>query len=107
MEKYNADGTWSQVGGTIDYVISSRCLSKIAVAPDGTPFVAYPNEYVDPKTIEVVYFDAETKQWSAPVTLQGKKGFTGDPNLSFVFDSKGKGYLTWVDGNTLVMYNFE
>lgn len=107
VEKYNADGTWSQVGGTIDYVISARCLSKIAVAPDGTPFVAYPNEYVDPKTIEVVYFDAETKQWSAPVTLQGKKGFTGDPNLSFVFDSKGKGYLTWVDGNTLVMYNFE
>lgn len=108
VEKYNADGTWSQVGGTIDYVLSSRCYSKIAVAPDGTPFVVYPNEGADPKTIEVVYFDSETKQWSAPATLAcGSTPYTGDPSLSFVFDSKGKGYVTWVEGSALVLYTFE
>ena len=108
VEKYNADGTWSQVGGTIDYVLSSRCYSKIAVAPDGTPFVVYPNETADPKTIEVVYFDSETKQWSAPATLAcGSTPYTGDPSLSFVFDSKGKGYVTWVEGSALVLYTFE
>lgn len=106
VEKYNADGTWSQVGSTIDYVFGSRCYSKIAVAPDGTPFVAYPNENASPKTIDVVYFDSETKQWSAPVALPGEE-YSADPNLSFVFDSKGKGYVTWVAGNALVMYNFE
>ena len=108
VEKYNADGTWSQVGSTIDYVLSSRCYSKIAVAPDGTPFVVYPNEGADPKTIEVVYFDSDTKQWSAPVTLQcGASPYTGDPSLSFVFDSKGKGYVTWVEGSALALYTFE
>ena len=109
VEKYNADGTWSQVGSTIDYVLSSRCYSKIAVAPDGTVFVAYPNEGVSPKTIDVVYFDAATKQWSAPVSLGNGDGieYTGDPNLSFVFDSKGKGYLTWIEGSKLLMYNFQ
>jgi len=108
VEKYNADGTWSQVGSTIDYVLSSRCYSKIAVAPDGTPFVVYPNEGADPKTIEVVYFDSDTKQWSAPVSLQGSgTPYTGDPSLSFVFDSKGKGYVTWVEGSALVLYTFE
>ena len=109
VEKYNADGTWSQVGGTIDYVLSSRCYSKIAVAPDGTVFVAYPNEGASPKTIDVVYFDAATKQWSAPVSLGNGDGveYTGDPNLSFVFDSKGKGYLTWIEDSKLLMYNFQ
>ena len=109
VEKYNADGTWSQVGGTIDYVLSSRCYSKIAVAPDGTVFVAYPNETVTPKTIEVVYFDAATKQWSAPASLGNGDGveYTGDPNLSFVFDSKGKGYVTWLEDSKLLMYTFE
>ena len=106
VEKYNADGTWSQVGSTIDYVMGSRCNSKIAIAPDGTPFVAYPNESANPKTIDIVYFDSETKQWSAPVALPGEE-YSADPTLSFVFDSKGKGYLTWVAGNALVMYNFE
>ena len=109
VEKYNADGTWSQVGSTIDYVLSSRCYSKIAVAPDGTVFVAYPNETVTPKTIEVVYFDAATKQWSAPASLGNGDGveYTGDPNLSFVFDSKGKGYVTWLEDSKLLMYTFE
>lgn len=108
VEKYNADGTWSQVGSTIDYVLSSRCYSKIAIAPDGTPFVVYPNEGADPKTIEVVYFDSDTKQWSAPVTLPcGATPYTGDPSLSFVFDSKGKGYVTWVEGSALALYTFE
>ena len=108
VEKYNADGTWSQVGSTIDSVLSSRCYSKIAIAPDGTPFVVYPNEGADPKIIEVVYFDSDTKQWSAPVTLPcGASPYTGDPSLSFVFDSKGKGYVTWVEGSALVLYTFE
>ncbi|MBO6028137.1 MAG: hypothetical protein J6P75_02910 [Bacteroidales bacterium] len=107
VEKYNAaDGTWSQVGSTIDYVLSSRCYSKIAVAPDGTPFLVYPNEESDPKTIEVIYFDNATKQWSAPVSL-GTGGFTGDPNLSLAFDSKGKGYVTWLENSKLIVYTFE
>ena len=107
VEKYNAaDGSWSQVGSTIDYVLTSRCFSKIAVAPDGTPFVAYPNESGDPKSIEVIYFDAATKQWSAPVSL-GDGGFAGDPNLSLTFDSKGKGYVTWVENSKLVVFTFE
>ena len=72
-------------------------------------FVAYPNEGVTPKTIEVVYFDAATKQWSAPVSLGNGDGveYTGDPNLSFVFDSKGKGYLTWIEDSKLLMYTFQ
>ena len=109
VEKYNADGTWSQVGSTIDYVLTSRCFSKIAVAPDGTPFIAYPNEVTSPKTIEIVYFDSETKQWSAPVSLGNGDAveYTGDPNLSLVFDSKGKGYVTWIEGSALLMYTFE
>ena len=106
VEKYNAaDGTWSQVGSTIDYVVTSRCFSKIAIAPDGTPFIAYPNEG-DPKKIEIVYFDSETKQWSAPVAL-GSGGFTGDPNLSFAFDSRGTGYVTWIEDSKLIMYSFQ
>ena len=97
------------MGSTIDYVLSSRCYSKIAVAPDGTVFVAYPNETASPKTIEVVYFDAATKQWSAPASLGNGDGveYPGDPNLSFVFDSKGKGYVTWLEDSKLLMYTFE
>ena len=71
--------------------------------------VAYPNEGASPKAIDVVYFDAATKQWSAPVSLGNGDGveYTGDPNLSFVFDSKGKGYLTWIEESKLLMYNFQ
>ena len=109
IEKYNADGTWSQVGGTIDYVLTSRCFTRIAVAPDGTPFIVYPNEIKDDtklkKTIEVRYFDSEAKQWSAPVTLA--EGDFADPDLSIGFDSKGKGYVTWVDENKVILYTFQ
>lgn len=109
VEKYNEDGTWSQVGSTLDFVVSTTdCFARIAVAPDGTPFVAYPNVNTDPKSIEVVYFDSEAKQWSAPVTLQGGTGaYVGNPNLSITFDSKGKGYLTWCEGNALIINTFE
>ena len=109
IEKYNADGTWSQVGGTIDYVLTSRCFTRIAVAPDGTPFIVYPNEIKDDtklkKTIEVRYFDSEAKQWSAPVTLA--EGDFADPDLSIGFDSKGKGYVTLLDENKVILYTFQ
>ena len=66
----------------------------VAVAPDGTPYVAYRNEK-DNNYPYVMYLDPETNQWSTPVRLA--EVAASDVNIAFAKD--GTGYLSFTDGD--------
>lgn len=107
VEKYEpAKGEWTTVGGNpIDYVIDKYNSARLAIAPDGTPFVAYRKTAGTETSVEVVYLDSKTKQWSAPSVL----GLNSTPGeISLEFNSFGTAYLGYLatDGKYNV-YKFE
>ena len=98
LERYNAStNTWTVVGGNIlplGFALSTHTSVAVAVAPDGTPYVAYKNE-ADNNYPYVIYLDSETNQWSTPVRLA--EVAASDVNIAFAKD--GTGYLTFTDGD--------
>ena len=104
LKRYNADNkTWSVVSGNtlplnFDSGIESHINVDVAIAPDGTPFVACKNtvDLDNPKLI-VIYLDPTTQQWSAPV--QVAEG-VDDINLAFAAD--GTGYISYTDKSSKI-----
>jgi len=74
LKKYNAETkTWSTVAGNTlpighDGGFESHLSLDVAIAPDGTPYVAY-NNFKDQKKLYVMYLDPSTNQWSASQQL--------------------------------------
>ena len=98
LERYNAStNTWTVVGGNIlplGFALSTHTSVAVAVAPDGTPYVAYKNE-ADNNYPYVIYLDSETNQWSTPVRLA--EAAASDVNIAFAKD--GTGYVSFTDGD--------
>jgi len=74
LKKYNAETkTWSTVAGNTlpighDGGFESHLSLDVAIAPNGTPYVAY-NNFKDQKKLYVMYLDPSTNQWSASQQL--------------------------------------
>jgi len=102
LKKYNAETkTWSVVAGNTlpighDGGFESHLSLDVAIAPDGTPYVAY-NNFKDQKKLYVMYLDPSTNQWSAAQQLAED---ADDVNIKF--DKAGNGYITYTDGNNKV-----
>lgn len=98
LERYNAaSNDWTVVGGNIlplNFKLSTHSSVAVAVAPDGTPYVAYRDE-ADNDYPYVMYLDPETKQWSTPVRLA--EVASSDVNIAFAKD--GTGYVSFTDGD--------
>lgn len=94
LRKYDSQTqAWSTVGGNpFGITLSTHSSAVVAVAPDGTPFVAYKDE-ADQDYPKVVYLDSETKQWSTPVKLAD----VAADGLDMVFSSTGIGYVVFTD----------
>lgn len=107
LKKYDPESKqWSTVGGnSLNFVTNnmSRSFSaSVAIAPDGTPFIAYRDD-IDQSTPKVAYLDNETKQWSTPVKIEDTKA--DDVNIAFT--STGVGYITFTDAeNHLHTYKY-
>ena len=97
------NGMFSTVGGDVipvsDGAYDRHSVVKVAIAPDGTPFVAY-NDNSDDNNVFCVSLDNETKQWSAPVKVASGAGTSPDVNL--VFTQTGIGYITYSDKNNQI-----
>ena len=97
LKKYDATAnTWQTVGGNTlpighDGGFESHISLDVAIAPDGTPFVAY-NNFKDQKKLYVMYLDPETRQWTTPVQLA-----EGASDVNIGFASTGEGYITYTD----------
>lgn len=93
--KYSpATSDWTLIGGTTMSSVKANdthISAKIAVAPDGTPFFAY-TDYTGDKFAKVQYFDNETKQWSAPVTVSSENS----SSINIGFCDNGEAYITYV-----------
>lgn len=98
LERYDAASKdWTVVGGNIlplNFPLTTHSSVAVAVAPDGTPYVAYRNEK-DNNYPYVMYLDSETKQWSTPVRLD--EVASTDVNIAFAKD--GTGYVSFTDGD--------
>lgn len=97
LKKYDATTqTWSTVAGNTlpighDAGFESHISLNVAVAPDGTLFVAY-NNFKDQKKLYVMYLDSATGQWSASQQLA-----EGAVDVNIDFDADGIGYITYTD----------
>lgn len=102
--KYSpATSDWTLIGGSTMSSVKaddSHISAKIAVAPDGTPFFAY-TDYKGDTFAKVQYFDNETKQWSAPVTVSSEKS----SSINIGFCDNGEAYITYVgaDDNIVLL----
>ncbi len=102
LKKYNADTkTWSVVAGNTlpighDGGFESHLSLDVAIAPNGTPYVAY-NNFKDQKKLYVMYLDPSTNQWSAAQQLAEDAD-----DINIKFDKAGNGYITYTDGNNKV-----
>ena len=96
LQRYDAKTkTWETVGGNkldFGFPYDRHNDVKIAVAPDGTPYVFYTDKN-DQNYPKFVYMDAETKQWTKPVTIAKTKA----SELSAAFTSTGVAYVVFVD----------
>jgi hypothetical protein len=97
LKKYDAASkTWSTVAGNTlpighDGGFESHISLNVAIAPDGTPFVAY-NHFNDQKKLYVMYLDPATSQWSTAVQLA-----VDADDVNIAFDAAGVGYITYTD----------
>ena len=102
LKKYNAETkTWSTVAGNTlpighDGGFESHISLDVAIAPDGTPYVAY-NNFKDQKKLYVMYLDPSTNQWSAAQQLAED---AEDVNIKF--DKVGTCYITYTDANNKI-----
>lgn len=96
VEKYSSvTGTWSVVGGDYyPYVHSNKNdEARIAVAPDGTPYLLYYD--CTNKTLRLTWFDSDTKQWAEPVVVATEA--LSSPCIAFA--ASGVGYIAFTDAN--------
>jgi len=97
------NGALQTVGGDVIHVTEGaydrHSIVKAAIAPDGTPFVAY-NDNSDDNNIYYICLDNETKQWTAPVKVASGAGTSPDVNIAFTATSIG--YLTYSDKNNQI-----
>lgn len=102
LRKYDVQTRlWSTVSGNATSIDAhdTHLYACAAIAPDGTPFIAY-GDLQDPNTcLKVICLDPETRQWSAPVVVSLDK--VGN-DISFVISPSGAGYLSFVDGNSML-----
>lgn len=106
--KYDASAnTWTVVSGnSLGYTSYSSTTSAIyldvAIAPDGTPFVAFADNTAD-NVPTVVAFDNETKQWGTPVQVA-----TVSSKLIFMkFTSTGTAFMSVLDSdNHIHVYKY-
>ena len=102
LKKYNAETkTWSTVAGNTlpighDGGFESHLSLDVAIAPNGTPYVAY-NNFKDQKKLYVMYLDPSTNQWSAAQQLA-----EGADDVNIKFDKAGNGYITYTDANNKI-----
>lgn len=106
LERYNAStSTFTVVGGNIlplGFALTSHTSVAVAVAPDGTPFVAF-NNANDQSYPYVMYLDSDTQQWTTPVRLA--ETAASDVNIAFAKD--GTGYVSFTDGdNHIHLYKY-
>lgn len=92
---------WSTVSGNPTPILASdrHLYACAAIAPDGTPFIAYSDMQSPGTYLKAIYLDAETRQWSDPILISDKK--VGD-DISFVFTASGTGYLSFGDGSSRI-----
>lgn len=103
------NGAFQTVGGDVlpisNEAYDRHCTVKVAIAPDGTPYVAY-NDYKGDKNIYFLYLDSETKQWVAPVKVADAVGESAD-DVNIAFTATGIGYLTYTDkSNQIHLFKF-
>ena len=102
LKKYNAGtNTWSTVAGSTlpighDNGFDSHISLNVAIAPNGTPYVAY-NNFKDQQKLYVMYLDPATGQWSAPQQLAD-----GASDVNIAFSADGKGYITYTDDSNQI-----
>ncbi len=106
LKKYDPETkVWSTVGGNplpLGFNLSTSSSIAVAIAPDGTPFVAY-RDQGDQDYPKVIYLDNETKQWSDPVKLAD----VASDDIDIVFSSTGVGYISFVDSdNHVAVYKY-
>lgn len=94
--KYTPDNQqWTLVGGDVIRSVKandSHLSAKLAIAPDGTVFLAY-DDYKNDKLVKVQYFDNETKQWTDPIAVSAEKA----TSVNIGFCDNGEAYLSYVD----------
>lgn len=96
VEKYSPEaGSWSIVsGGYYPFVNGdAHDVAKLAVAPDGTPYMLY-YDYKN-TTLRLTWFDSDTKQWAEPVVVATEA--LSDPCIAFA--ASGVGYIAFTDAN--------
>lgn len=100
--QYNpATKEWTMLGGsTISSVKadSTKISAKLAVAPDGTVFLAYTDSNGD-TFAKVQYFDKETKQWSEPVAVSAEAA----SGINIQFCDNGEAYITFHGTNDAIV----
>ena len=101
VEKYDvAKAEWSLIGGsTIPFVSmssSGAACTSLAVAPDGTPYVAFCES--GSNEIKVTGIDPESLSWSTPVVVANNFAPNNyNNNFSFDFSETGIGYIAYGD----------
>ena len=96
VEKYSPEaGSWSIVSGGYYPFVSGDAhdVAKLAVAPDGTPYMLY-YDYKN-TTLRLTWFDSDTKQWAEPVVVATEA--LSDPCIAFA--ASGVGYIAFTDAN--------
>lgn len=96
VEKYSpVAGNWSVVGGGYyPYVHSNKNdEAKVAVAPDGTPYLLYYD--CTNKVLKLTWLDSDTKQWADGVVVATEE--LSDINMAFA--TSGVGYIAFTDAN--------
>ena len=96
VEKYSSEaGSWSIVGGGYYPFVNgdNHDVAKLAVAPDGTPYMLY-YDYKN-TTLRLTWFDTDTKQWSDPVVVATES--LSSPCVAFT--ASGVGYIAFTDAN--------
>ncbi len=98
LESFNATtNTWTTVSGNtlpLGFTYDSHLSISVAVAPDGTLFVAYNNKS-DQNYPYVIYLDQEAKQWSTPTRIAA----VAATDVNLAFSSTGIGYITFTDAD--------
>lgn len=96
VEKYSREaGSWSIVSGGYYPFVSGDAhdVAKLAVAPDGTPYMLY-YDYKN-TTLRLTWFDSDTKQWAEPVVVATEA--LSSPCIAFA--ASGVGYIAFTDAN--------
>lgn len=96
VEKYSPDAaSWSIVsGGYYPFVNGdNHDVAKLAVAPDGTPYLLYYD--CTNKTLRLTWLDSDTKQWADEVVVATEE--LSDINIAFA--ASGVGYIAFTDAN--------